>query len=668
MVSSLAPTKHTKKLLWCDTGIHDQSLYQTTFDMFQRAGWNIDYRTIADLLDLSDGALLQYDGLAVNLEMEVVRAKPSSLPRKKVLDLIRRYALVPHKTTIMLFPTLGSREVEVALRVEPFFSALGLSSFGAAALSSDAQPESRASARLLVKFLSLPLEMRAFRYDTTLKVARQKGPSLSKQLEAFEHYKGGVFSEFLPLTSKPVDEKLHPLRPLGIYLKSPHNGHQVVCGFSSTTTLFDCHESFQIVPADMTLQAQLKDTVYTFWRQILFLAGSGGSHDKKTIRDQLKDFKEIEYVSKQNERPLMKKKRKVAWMEVLLDAQRQEEKQRRLVEDIYQAGLTDLWISFSPQMYYSKHAKNPKQRNDFESSAAYFVKLLAEYAREHDKVVPRILVGFELANNLYEPHLPKPAALDLYETPYQDVPSPFSRNFWQNELIDPLKTFVGFWETIKQEHGVGLSGVVLDLELYCRKTTGLFLSTMGLCQEVRSGFTQEAERFCLGDAPSFIQKLSMHKSTNEYIRFLGDKSDELASWMAKEIKLAMGSTLIGCYAPFAQQDYFYRALYKNFAREHGNILLFTFNSQSHSVRELFSQLAIDGEHIGVVMLSKLQDGTSARVVDEAMRHHDGLWLNRFSRMVDEQDPDAWFYIEQPWWKGSEERRLFFDALSKHPAR
>jgi len=62
---------------------------------------------------------------------------------------------------------------------------------------------------------------------------------------------------------------------------------------------------------------------------------------------------------------------------------------------------------------------------------------------------PRILVGFEIANNLYAPHLPKVFSRDAYGGTYPDLPSPLNNNFWNNEVKVPLKILVEKWQMME---------------------------------------------------------------------------------------------------------------------------------------------------------------------------------------------------------------------------
>ena len=132
------------------------------------------------------------------------------------------------------------------------------------------------------------------------------------------------------------------------------------------------------------------------------------------------------YFTGVNFHPLeVQKKKKTAWMELLAfeetgsesfgELKKKREQQRKLIDATLQADLDCLWISLSPQMYYGVHAKNPEKKDIFERSVVRFCHELQKEAHLRGQGFPKILVGFEIVNNL---HTLAPRNLKLRKPPF----------------------------------------------------------------------------------------------------------------------------------------------------------------------------------------------------------------------------------------------------------
>ncbi|HLB41144.1 MAG TPA: hypothetical protein VJJ83_05115, partial [Candidatus Babeliales bacterium] len=141
------------------------------------------------------------------------------------------------------------------------------------------------------------------------------------------------------------------------------------------------------------------------------------------------------------------------------------EQQQQLIQYLLSAKLDRLWLSLSPHMYLSPRARYAPQKIEFYQTLNSFYHQLTATAAQQQLPVPALYLGFEIANNLYPPHLPVPCAVDLFGHQYPDLPAPLDAEFWCTELLEPLQAVC---QAVPE---IPWAGIVLDLEMYLRQQT-----------------------------------------------------------------------------------------------------------------------------------------------------------------------------------------------------
>ena len=369
-----------------------------------------------------------------------------------------------------------------------------------------------------------------------------------------------------------------------------------------------------------------------------------------------------------------KKPIKTVWMELVefdetgretrTELARKRLQQENLVASLLESGIEYAWISLSPQMYYGVHAKNPEKRAMFEAGFSRFAKALKAESVRRELPAPKILVGFEIANNLYGEHLPKECAVDLYGVSYPDIPSPCSKLFWQEEVVQPLEAFCGFFAKNKLNEYLSLGGITIDFELYGRKDTGGFSSLM-----LNDPFLAEAFSKSMGLVAvpkDFIAWVIRERKVQSLIDFASKNVRECASMVKSAVQRLMPRGIISAYAPIVSLDWFLTSFCKVLGSGERSLLLFTFNTAFDRVRSVVERkFGCSVSHSTVLMLSKFCSPQDYALLDRAMDANDGYWFNRWSRFVEPRDQSAWHAIEQPGIEGLDECSAFYAKIASH---
>jgi len=351
---------------------------------------------------------------------------------------------------------------------------------------------------------------------------------------------------------------------------------------------------------------------------------------------------------------------KTAWMELnafdVSECKNSDEiQQRRVQQDtlinyIFESRLDALWITFNPHMVYSPIGRLENKENSWLATIGCFTQKLNDYATNNKCVPPKIFVGFEIANNLYEPNMPKIYPVDVYENCYADLPLPTSKAFWMQEVVSPLEKFVEAWQRPTVSHGIKLAGVVFDLEMYCRKTSNvnLFLNTMTIDAETFNAFAQQKKITTKTDAGVRDRVLALmeHNKAQQFFGFLEDKACSIGRYLHTACSACIPHCQFMCYLPSIQISWFYKGLYRGLSQTDEPLHLLTFNNEFFAHAAWFKKHHINAYHSTVLMLAKIASEDDFSRVSIVGAHHHGIWLNRFSRFV-EPKSTGWVSIEQP---------------------
>jgi hypothetical protein len=653
-------------------------------DILNSVDFKFDYKSFAQFLDMEQNQLKleKYDGIFFILGIEFLQGMAKSPASHKILQIIRFVGQNQKKLIGLFLPQICNLKIENKASVfAPIFVRLGINvnnyPFQLIADSDNDLYMVQKNIFEIEKglayfsqatklFFDVPIEAKGFLYNTTLSSPRDTSfvqPNL----------KFSQISALLPIKRFGC-EKLAPTFPYGIYFFDPIRENHFFVSSLSLLSLSGISENFHICPMSFVVRKQIHENIQeTFWELNQIVS-------QKTNTIFTIDFKGIE----QNKKPVLPKKvaligksikeknqekflKKIAWMDIGIfeeestrkpEEKEKIEKQKNIfTEAVIKSGsdLT-LWITLNPHMYYSPIARRKDKTEVFWNGVKNLTQHLKDKANELKVKTPKILIGYELTNNIYPPNYPKNPAIDLYENNYFDIPTPLDQNFWDNEIKMPLQSFLREWNKTEINNGLELAGVVLDLEMYCRRTTGAFLAPMGFEPETIKKFVQNPEE-------QNIHFLLKNKYLQKYFLFLENQAKVLGQDLKKFVNEQLPHGIIACYAPNISVDWFYKGFYAGLSTKEKPIQLLTFNSEFKSHQKWLEKNNIFANHSSVLMLSKIKGQPDFWWINHILEHNHGIWFNKYSRFA--EDPSAsWTNIEQSP-MSREDQLKFFEYLKKN---
>ncbi|MCK4500076.1 hypothetical protein KAU11_06225, partial [Candidatus Babeliales bacterium] len=424
-------------------------------------------------------------------------------------------------------------------------------------------PEKRAFEQVTNRFLQLPLEYRSLPYHTTL-----KNPGTPQTFNVTQN----INKEIMPIALMPIKQdgnvnKIKEAFPFGIYFFNKERNNHLMISNHNILSFSGITENFQICPMKFLTRRNIHEAVNEMiWETYQIVTqekGIPGIDTQKMIESKKEGLPFLlQSIGNKNRQITDKKTQKVAWMELnafnsKLKVKNRRYQQQLLIQFILNSNLDSLWITINPNMYYSKIAKLKENKKNLFKTLSLFTKKLTQKAARLKKKTPSILIGFEITNNFYKPNLPSEFAQDIYGNKYHDIPRPLDKTFWENEITIPLTMFLKEWNNKKISHGVKISGIILDLEMYCRKTTGTFLSTMGFEPKTIAGFLKPTLSKVI--SPSrFSQYLIDNKLASKYFKHLENQALTLGKSLRDYFYKEIPDGIIGCYAPNISINWFYK--------------------------------------------------------------------------------------------------------------
>jgi len=646
-------------LVLFDTAKRDEYYYNPIIEIAKAARFNVVYYPINKIMDtpLNKIRLQDFNCAFFILAPEFLGTMRKSAVSQKMLAIIDKFSRMPKKITTFIFPSMKINRIDPLELFAPLFKNFTIpATLQGAKFRND-----------VATFFAHPIKHRTYSYQTALKPSK-RSTELDEHLSPAPYPIAHVAQ--LPIKQSDISPEIKNLLPLGIYsFNQRFHNHLVV----SSSALFNSgiSEDFQICPIKFNIRKDMHEAFAQMMLELHHIAtqdeSTGGISTKKILEQDrpelplsllsIGDKLQSDYgIPQANLDQRTKKKESVAWMELAAFNPKNPDvtKQKKLIQFILDSQLENLWITINPNMYYSPIAKKKKNKQQLFKELSSLTSQLVKKATEKKSKLPSILIGFEITNNLYAPNLPTQYAQDLYGNNYIDLPRPLDKAFWENEVTKPLKYFLTQWKS-KVSHGVQISGVILDLEMYNRKKASSFLSTMGFEQKTITNYLKQPL-----SAAKFINYLMKNRLSTNYFAHLEKKAEALGNNLRKSFKNLLPNGVIGCYAPNISINWFYKGLYRGLSTPNRPLHLLTFNTEFNSHKKWLEQNKIQARHSGVLMLSKIKETNDFKLVDHILKHNDGIWLNRFSRLVDKRAP-SWAILELPRLK-MEERQDFINYL------
>lgn len=641
--------KSLKIGLFDTTGIEEYK-YQNFINLGQSVGFNIDYKSLAKILDNGDKLnLTEYESIFFIIGIEFLKGiATKSTASNKILNLIKKFSEQNKLIGLALPPIINTKIENKAALFAPIFNSLNINVQKNKTLA-PLKPDYILNSLFIIinNFLNTPIEARSFGYHTTLTNPKKINFRPIQPV----HTKFITTLPIKNISSEPISATL----PYGIYWSNPLNNKKLFITSSSLLSFSDISESFHICPTNLKYRLQMLKNIQIMLSELqLILNLKDINYEKININNT----PELPYKIKQIGNPIQDKtkKSKTAWTDINIfekNDKHSKKQQSKLIKDILLTGSNmKLWLTLNPNMYFSPIGKKKSQKELFFKSLSKFTKNLKLESKKMHIKPPEIFIGFEIANNLYEPDLPKNSPIDIFGNKYFDIPNPIDFNFWNQEIIIPLKTFLNEWNNQNINNGLNICGIVIDLEMYARKTSNTFLSTFGFNQENINKYNNKN-----------LNTLISNKELQKYFTFLQKEASEIGKMMKQNIEKLIPNGILACYAPNISTDWFYKGFYQGLSSQKRPIQLLTFNNEFNIHQKWLSKNKIFANHLSVLMLSKIKKQKDFWWIDKKLKNHHGIWLNKFSRFSENINSNNGNNLEQSN-MNKQDKIAFFKKLQK----
>ncbi|KKQ32824.1 MAG: hypothetical protein US49_C0005G0043 [candidate division TM6 bacterium GW2011_GWF2_37_49] len=651
--------------------------------------WNLKYVPLDKMMDMDLSEIRPEDEQSVFFVfgIEFLKGLQSSPISQKVIQIAKKYSTLPNKLIGLCFPSITiNPEINLVATFKPIFepflvpteNGLDFTFTDTNFTTTHSQNNDlKAFTFLANNFLARPLESRPRKYHTTLSFPNIGMNFYTNQIkQALAENKDLL--KFLPQSSGS-SEIVNETTPYGLYFNNKNN--HILLVNNSLLSFSGITESCHFCPMDFNLRNEflgaMSNTI-TQATNLFFSSQINSPSMPKTV-----SFYKLNTTGQclNSDEPSLKK---TAWMELnifepqdldvaatttQLQSNRNNkiDQQKQLIKYIVNSKIDTLWLSICPNCYYSPIARQKDNEKKMLETVKNFTAQLKNEVKESNASFPKILIGFEIANNLYDKGLPKIFAVDVYGNNYQDIPDPLDEDFWKNEVKIPFAKFVEQWNKPEIGNNIAISGVMIDLEMYCRKTSGIFLTTMGITQ---NNFTEFFKEQNLKPGPmtfnAGISFLMNNKLSQKYFTFLENKACNLGTQLKNAFEKQIPDCIVALYMPNILCSWFYKGLYKGLSRPNQPLYLFSFNAEFGYHKEWFTNNNIKAHHSSVLLLSKLSNSDSFKLTADILKHHNGVWLNRFSRLIEPKSND-WTMVEKPMFPEHSRQKLtsdFIEYLSK----
>lgn len=494
----------------------------------------------------------------------------------------------------------------------------------------------------LTHFLSSD-SLKSFQYATTLLPPRAQNTRLLS-----------LPSLLLSLPTKLLDngddERLLPLQPLAVVTKNTSTNN--IFFISSTSSLFfsEINEHITLNPLDFKLREKILKDIQLLLAQLyyqhigyrpvddplpFFLTEQCAHQKKKNIQS-----KRVFSDSKKSSHFLYKNGLKCGWMAI----ETYYNKDEGVFEHIFDANLDILWFELNPEWFLSQRALKKNEKELFCKQIAYFTQMLKKVADKKNKQPPHIFMGTDITSNFAHAPVINPVK-DIYGKIYTKIPSPLDReHFWKPEVCEVITQFCALWKE-SLGNGLSLDGIFLDLEMYHAPTqSGQFTPAMD--------FSDTAWR-CYVDCAKkpFLRKIILHNDRinylldnhciHEYYQALEAESFAVGRMIKNHIASLLPQAIIGVYNIHLPYNWFYKSFCAGLSSLKNPLIFATFNTQFFTHHAWLLANNIHAFHTQVLLLSQLTDQDNFNIIKGTYKYHDGLWVNRFSRLEESRDKKEW---------------------------
>lgn len=632
----LHAVEQKRSILVIETGNNDRINFKKSLDTLATAGFEPIFK---HAYNVTPSDIARHNAIWLVLDPSFYSATARDLTKQNSIQtpmLRHLYMLIDHLKTKkdsligLIIPVTGN-PVLVSSITEQLLEKLQL--------LENKTPENRQYVSHFINHFVRSDESKSQHYRTALLDKRAPAPL---QASTYCPSAPQLVAEMLP---KSVDKisSLSPLYPLGIKIRNEKTGNTIFLTSVNMIQTSEIKEPFKLTPMDKKLRMALNAQIYTTLRQAVGAAKTDQNLQSKN-RESIKErFQKILNPAYQR----FKKEGIVcAWMNL----EPYDGKEQEAVNDISDAGINVMWFELLPEVYLADSAGQKEKKQAFLDSIKRFTQAMKKREQLNDKPLPLFFMGANLTSNLRGNPQRDPAC-DMYGECYENIPSPFDvEHFWKPEFLTVFDRFVDEWEK-NTGNGVPLAGVFLDLEMYhAQNQTGQFLPSMDFSTTAWRLYTKKhpidnnVPTATINDRVRYLLKT---QKMDEYFATLRQEATIIGTLLRTHIKKRLPNALIGAYNINLPNSWFYQALSKGLSSPTEPLICATFNMEFREHQAELEKQGVYLMHLPVILLSKFKKTEDFEIVGQMMKDHDGIWLNKFSRLAQERDPEnkIWYNLE-----------------------
>lgn len=632
----LHAVEQKRSILIIETGNNDRINFKKTLDALATAGFEPVFK---QAYNVTPSDIAHHNAIWLVLDPSFYSATARDLTKQNSVQtpmLRHLYMLIDHLKTKknsligLIIPVTGN-PVLVASITEQLLEKLQL--------LENKTPENRRYVSHFINHFVRSDESKSQHYRTALLDKRAQAP-----LQAGSSYPAApeLLAELLPKSVQKI-APLSPLYPLGIKIRNEKTGNTIFLTSMNMIQTTEIKEPFKLTPMDKKLRTALNAQIYSTLRQAV-----GATKNEPILQSQHRDsleerFKRIlspAYHRFKNEGIVC------AWMNL----EPYDGKEQEAVDDISNAGINLMWFELLPEVFLANSAGQKEKKQAFLDSIKRFTQAMKKRETLTSKPLPLFFMGANLTSNLRGIPQRDPAC-DMYGECYENIPSPFDiEHFWKPEFLTVFDRFVDEWEK-NIGNGVPLAGVFLDLEMYhAQNQTGQFLPTMDFSTTAWRLYTKKHPLENNESAATISERVRYLLKTNkmdEYFATLRQEATIIGSLLRTHIKKRLPNALIGAYNINLPNSWFYQGLSKGLSSPTEPLICATFNMEFREHQKELEKQDTHLMHLPVILLSKFKKIEDFELVGQMMKDHDGIWLNKFSRLAQERDPEnkIWYNLE-----------------------
>ena len=230
-----------------------------------------------------------------------------------------------------------------------------------------------------------------------------------------------------------------------------------------------------------------------------------------------------------------------------------------------------------------------------------------------------------------------------------DTPSPLDWNYWEKEILTPLKICANF---SKNYSSVG--GIIIDLELY-GLMPGIYniYQNYGFEDTAYSVFVEKSKRFISEDIWKQLRGIPLKQRFHWlkdkgilelYYKILENTITEYAKRVRNEVQKINPDLVFGFYQLNMPSNWFSRGIMRGFSSPERPALLFTFETTGKPYLEILRNQNIYLLNAEALLLGMKEN--YSEVIKNSMKYSYGYWLNRITWLV--KTPSVPYGIEIPY--------------------